>query len=126
MNQRGILVVKRDGSKEPLDIEKLHRVVFWATENLTGVSASEVEIRSQIQFYNGIKTTDLQETLIKAAADLISEEAPNYQYVAGRLVNYHLLVLQLMKTLNFHNRIIMNQLLLPLVLYQLILHVTFS
>lgn len=90
MNQRGILVVKRDDSKEPLDIEKLHRVVFWATENLTGVSASEVEIRSQIQFYNGIKTTDLQETLIKAAADLISEEAPNYQYVAGRLVNYHL------------------------------------
>jgi ribonucleoside-diphosphate reductase alpha chain len=90
MNTRGIHVVKRDGSKELLDIEKLHRVVFWATENLTGVSASEVEIRSQIQFYNGIKTTDVQETLIKAAADLISEEAPNYQYVAGRLVNYHL------------------------------------
>ena len=90
MNTRGIHVVKRDGTNELLDIEKLHRVVFWATENLTGVSASEVEIRSQIQFYNGIKTTDVQETLIKAAADLISEEAPNYQYVAGRLVNYHL------------------------------------
>ena len=85
-----ILVTKRNGSKEPLNIEKLHKVVFWATEGIQGVSASEVEIRSQIQFYNGIKTQDLQETLIKAAADLISEETPNYQYVAGRLVNYHL------------------------------------
>ena len=85
-----INVTKRDGRKEPLDIEKLHKVVFWATENISGVSASELEIRSQIQFYNNIKTTEVQETLIKAAADLISEEAPNYQYVAGRLVNYHL------------------------------------
>ena len=90
MNTKGIFVTKRDGRKEPLDVEKLHRVVFWATENITGVSASEVEIKSQIQFYNGIKTSDVQETLIKAAADLISEESPNYQYVAGRLVNYHL------------------------------------
>jgi ribonucleoside-diphosphate reductase alpha chain len=85
-----INVTKRDGRKEPLDIEKLHKVVFWATENLSGVSASELELRSQIQFYNNIKTSELQETLIKAAADLISEEATNYQYVAGRLVNYHL------------------------------------
>lgn len=83
-------VTKRDGSKEPLDLEKLHKVVFWATEGITGVSASEVEIRSQLQFYDGIKTTDVQETLIKAAADLISEETPNYEKVAGRLVNYHL------------------------------------
>jgi len=83
-------VIKRDGSREPINLEKLHKVVFWATEGLTGVSASEVELRSQIQFYDGIKTSDIQETLIKAAADLISEEAPNYQYVAGRLVNYHL------------------------------------
>jgi ribonucleoside-diphosphate reductase alpha chain len=87
---RGISVTKRDGSKEPLNIEKLHKVVFWATENLPGVSASEVEIKSQIQFYNNIKTVEIQETLIKAAADLISEEYPHYQYVAGRLVNYHL------------------------------------
>lgn len=90
MNARGIFVTKRNGKKEPLDVEKLHKVVFWATENITGVSASEVEIKSQIQFYNGIKTSDVQETLIKAAAELISEESPNYQYVAGRLVNYHL------------------------------------
>ena len=85
-----ILVTKRDGRKEPLDIEKLHKVVFWATQGITGVSASEVEIKSHIQFYSGIKTTDIQETLIKSAADLISEENPNYQYVAGRLVVYHL------------------------------------
>ena len=85
-----IQVTKRDGHKELLDLEKLHRVVFWATEGITGVSASEVEIKSHIQFYNGIKTTDIQETLIKSAADLISEETPNYQYVAGRLINYHL------------------------------------
>jgi len=85
-----IQVQKRDGSREPLDIEKLHRVVFWAIQGITGVSASEVEIKSHIQFYNGIKTSDIQETLIKSAADLISEETPNYQYVAGRLINYHL------------------------------------
>lgn len=85
-----IQVIKRDNTKENLDLEKLHKVVFWATENITGVSASEVELRSQIQFYNGIKTTDIQETLIKSAADLISETSPNYQYVAGRLINYHL------------------------------------
>ena len=85
-----IQVTKRDGRREDLDLEKMHKVMFWATEGISGVSASEVELKSQIQFYNGIKTTDVQETLIKAAADLISEEYPNYQYVAGRLINYHL------------------------------------
>lgn len=85
-----IQVQKQNGSKEPLDIEKMHRVVFWATEGINSVSASEVEIRSQLSFYNGIPTADIQETLIKSAADLISEETPNYQYVAGRLICYHL------------------------------------
>lgn len=85
-----ILVSKRDGSQEPLDIEKIHRQVLWATEGLSGVSASEVEIRSQLQFYNGILTVDIQETLIKAAADLIDLDAPNYQFVAARLVNHHI------------------------------------
>ena len=85
-----IQVTKRDGRKEPLDLEKLHKVVFWATKDISGVSASELELRSHIQFYNGIRTSDIQETLIKSAADLISEENPNYQYVAGRLINYHL------------------------------------
>lgn len=85
-----IQVTKRDGGREPLDIEKLHRVVFYACEGITGVSASEVEIKSQIQFYNGINTKEIQETLIKAAADLITEETTNYQYVGGRLINYAL------------------------------------
>lgn len=85
-----ILVTKRDGRKEPLDLEKMHKVVFWATRDINGVSASELEIKSHLQFYTGIKTADIQETLIKSAADLISEETPNYQYVAGRLINYHL------------------------------------
>lgn len=85
-----INVTKRDGRKEPLDLEKFHKVVAWACEGITGVSESEIELKSQIQFYNNIKTSDIQETLIKAAADLISEDTPNYQYVAGRLVNYHL------------------------------------
>ena len=87
-----IQITKRDGTKEDLDVEKMHKVVFWATEGITGVSASEVELRSQIQFYGNIKTTDIQETLIKSAADLISEDNPNYQYVAGRLINYNRLL----------------------------------
>ena len=85
-----IQVTKRDGSKKDLDIEKLHKVVFHACNEITGVSPSEVEIKSQIQFYNGITTKEIQETLIKAAADLITEETPNYQYVGGRLINYAL------------------------------------
>ena len=83
-------VIKRDGNKESLDIEKLHKVVSFACENVAGVSASQVELNSQIQFFDGIKTEDVQETLIKSAADLISEATPNYQWVAGRLINYHL------------------------------------
>jgi|TARA_R110000744_G_scaffold117101_2_gene218889 ribonucleoside-diphosphate reductase alpha chain len=85
-----IQVTKRGGHKEVLDIEKLHKVVFHACEDITGVSPSEVEIKSQIQFYSGITSKEIQETLIKAAADLITEETPNYQYVGGRLVNYAL------------------------------------
>lgn len=85
-----VFVLKRDGEKELLNIDKIHRQVLWATEGLSGVSASELEIRSQLQFYNGIKTVDIQETLIKAAADLIDLEAPNYQFVAARLINHHI------------------------------------
>ena len=85
-----IIVTKRDGTKEPLNIEKLHKVVMWACEGITGVSASEVEIKSHLQFYNGIKTSDIQETVIKSAADLITEDTPNYQHVAGRLISYHI------------------------------------
>ena len=83
-------VKKRDGTLEDLNVEKLHKVVMYACEGIAGVSASEVEIHSQIQFFDAIASEDIQETLIKSAADLISEETPNYQYVAGRLINYHL------------------------------------
>lgn len=83
-------VRKRSGQLENIDVDKLHKVVQYACEGISGVSPSEVEIHSQIQLYNGISTADIQETLIKSAADLITEENPNYQYVAGRLINYHL------------------------------------
>jgi ribonucleoside-diphosphate reductase alpha chain len=83
-------VIKRNGKTELLDINKLHKVVRECCAGITGVSESQIEINSQIQFFDGIKTSDIQETMIKSAADLISEETPNYQYVAGRLVNHHL------------------------------------
>lgn len=85
-----INVLKRDGKKVPLDLEKLHKVIGNACEGITGVSASQVELNSNISFYDGITTSEIQETMIKAAADLISEETPNYQFVAGRLISYHL------------------------------------
>jgi ribonucleoside-diphosphate reductase alpha chain len=85
-----IQVTKRDGTREPLDINKFHKVALHACEGLSGVSVSDLEIKTHIQFYDKIKSTDIQETLIKAAAELIAEEAPNYQYVAGRLINYNL------------------------------------
>lgn len=85
-----INVIKRDGKKEVLDVEKIHKVLEWACEDITGVSVSEIELKSQIQFYNNIKTEIIHETMIRSSADLISEDTPNYQYVAGRLVNYHL------------------------------------
>jgi ribonucleoside-diphosphate reductase alpha chain len=85
-----LTVIKRDGRREPLNLDKFHKVTMWATAGLSNVSASEIEMKSHIQFYNGMKTSEIQETLIKAAADLISEDHPSYQYVAGRLINYHL------------------------------------
>jgi ribonucleoside-diphosphate reductase alpha chain len=85
-----IQVTKRDGSKETLNVDKLHKVVFHACEGITGVSPSQVEIKSQIQFFAGMTTSEIQETLIKAAADLITEDTPNYQFVGGRLINYAL------------------------------------
>ncbi len=89
MNQK-LSVSKRDGIKEPLDLDKIHRVITWAAKGLDNVSVSEVEIKSHIQFYDGIKTEDIHETIIKAAADLISEETPDYQYLSARLAVFHL------------------------------------
>ncbi|GLY62049.1 ribonucleoside-diphosphate reductase [Pectobacterium carotovorum subsp. carotovorum] len=89
MNQ-SLLVTKRDGSKEKINLDKIHRVITWAAEGLHNVSVSQVELRSHIQFYDSIKTSDIHETIIKAAADLISRESPDYQYLAARLAIYHL------------------------------------
>ncbi|KKK99817.1 ribonucleoside-diphosphate reductase subunit alpha [Rheinheimera mesophila] len=85
-----LYVTKRDGQREPLDLDKIHRVIDWAAEGLQNVSVSQVELRSHIQFYDGIKTADIHETIIKAAADLISKETPDYQYMAARLAVFHL------------------------------------
>lgn len=85
-----LFVTKRNGEKESIDLEKIHRVIDWAAAGLEDVSVSQVELKSHIQFYDGIKTEDIHETIIKAAADLISEETPDYQYLSARLTVFHL------------------------------------
>ena len=91
MVQENINVVKRgDRGREPLNIEKIHDMVEYAVEDITGVSASQVEMQSGLQFYDGMSTDEIQQILIKSAADLISLENPNYQYVAARLLLYSL------------------------------------
>ena len=82
----GLKVKKRSGQYEPLELEKMHKMVEDATVGLAGVSASQVEMQSGIQFYDGITTEEIQEILIKSASDLIDLEHPNYQYVAARLL----------------------------------------
>jgi len=79
-------VVKRHGKLEPIDLEKVHRMVEAACKDVSGVSESAVEMNSGLQFYDGITSTEIQSILIKSAADLISLETPNYQYVAARLL----------------------------------------
>ena len=82
-----INVRKRDGSLTTLDLNKVHKVVEEACEGLgSGVSASQVEMNSGLQFFDGIETKDIQEILIRSASDLISLETPNYQFVAARLL----------------------------------------
>ncbi|WP_191602887.1 class 1a ribonucleoside-diphosphate reductase subunit alpha [Marinomonas algicola] len=85
-----ITVSKRNGKTETINLEKIHKVITWAAEGLDNVSVSQVELKAQIQFFEGIKTTHIHETLIKSAADLISEETPDYQYLAARLAIFHL------------------------------------
>ena len=85
-----IKVIKRNGNSEYIDMEKIHRVVTWAATDLDGVSVSQVEINAKLAFFNGIKTEDIHETIIKSAADLISIDNPNYQYLAARLAIFHL------------------------------------
>lgn len=83
-------VTKRDGRTEAINLDKIHRVLDWAAEDLDNVSVSQVEMKAHIQFYDGIATKDIHETIIKSAADLISPETPDYQYLAARLAIFHL------------------------------------
>ena len=85
-----INVKKRDGRLEPLDLNKIHRVLDWAAEGLDDVSVSQVELKSHIQFYNGMRTQDIHEIMIKSTADLITENEPDYQYMAARLSIFNL------------------------------------
>jgi len=85
-----IHVVKRDGEQEPLNLEKVHAMVEHACRDLAGVSESQVEMNSNLQFFDGIKTADIQEILIRSANDLISLDSPNYQFVAARLLLFSL------------------------------------
>jgi len=84
----GISIVKRDGRKESLNIDKIHFVVEEACKNLAGVSSSQIEMNANIQFYDGMSSKAIQEILIKSANDLISLDVPNYQTAAARLLSY--------------------------------------
>jgi ribonucleoside-diphosphate reductase alpha chain len=85
-----IFIVKRDGEKEPLDYEKINKVLLWATENIKNVNASDIALNAKLQIVDGMKSTDIHKVLIQSACDLISEEFPNYQYVASELLNFYI------------------------------------
>ena len=90
INVMEIKVAKRDGSHQSFDLDKVHKVLEWAVEDITGVSMSEIELKANIQLYDKIPAYDIHELLIKSAAELISEHTPNYQFVAARLISYKL------------------------------------
>lgn len=82
---KSIMVTKRSGQREPFDPDKIHKVLFWATEDVSGVAVSQIEAKASLQLHNGITTKDIHEILIASANELISTEMPNYQWVAARL-----------------------------------------
>ena len=83
-----INVTKRDGNLQQFNLDKVHKVLEWATEGITGVSQSEIELKANLQLYDKIPAYDIHELLIKSSAELISDHTPNYQFVAARLINY--------------------------------------
>ena len=83
-------VTKADGNKEEFSVEKIHKVVEWATDGINGVSFSDIEMNANLSIYDGIPTKEIHQILIKSANDLISTSEPNYQYVAARLLNMQL------------------------------------
>ena len=88
IKSNNLSVTKRTGQAEEFNAEKINKVLLWATNGLSGVSASDVAMNAHIQFYPGIKTSEIHKVLIQSAVDLISEKTPNYQYVASNLLNY--------------------------------------
>lgn len=83
-------ILKRNGEKEDFSVEKIHKVVEWATEGINGVSFSDIEMNANLSLYDGMSSEEIHQILIKSANDLISKSSPNYQYVAARLLNMHL------------------------------------
>ncbi|SVB57732.1 uncharacterized protein METZ01_LOCUS210586, partial [marine metagenome] len=83
---KAITITKRNGTRVPLNIDKIHKMVEEAVEGINGVSVSQVEMNADLQWYNGISTQEIQSTLIRSATDLINLDTPNYQYVAARLL----------------------------------------
>ena len=83
-------VTKSNGEKEAFSVEKIHKVVMWATKNINGVSFSDIEMNANLSLYDGINSAEIHNILIKSANDLISTSSPNYQYVAARLLNMQL------------------------------------
>lgn len=90
MTKETIYVVKRNGKKEPLNLDKIHNMLYKACDGLTGVSVSDIALKARLSFYDGITSKEIHSALIKSAADLISDTGVNYQYVAGNLLNYDL------------------------------------
>ena len=86
--RKEIYVLKRDGRQELLNYEKINKVLLWATEGISSVSASDVAMNAKLQIHDGIKTSDIHRVLIQSASDMITEETPNYQFVASKLLNY--------------------------------------
>ena len=89
-NYKIMNIKKRSGVLEPFQIDKIHRVLEWATEGIEDVSISDIEMNAQLNITEGISTKDIHDILIKSANNLISIETPNYQHVAARLLNYSL------------------------------------
>lgn len=88
LNFKDIVVIKRNGARETFNVDKIHKIIEKACDGITGVSVSDVVMAAHLTFYDGMTTKEIHRALTKAAADLISEATPNYQYVAGRLLNY--------------------------------------
>lgn len=90
MTQDTIYIIKRNGTKEELNLDKIHNMLYKACEGITGVSVSDIAMKARLSFYDGMTSKEIHSALTKSAADLISDQAVNYQYVAGNLLNYDL------------------------------------